>query len=195
MATNGGVPWVLGNAKVEPIPNIEAGVLYRHVGSAAVYRCPADKSTVRNQPTIRRTRSYSTHEFFNCDVISYTPLDGINEGDWNLRKYSSLVDPVPSRTWVFIDEHEMSIDDGIFGIGAPGDGDPGRDPNFWGAYPGDRHNNGANLSFADGHAEYHRWRAPRKITFYRGTKTFIRNDDTENLQDLHWLQDRLPHTP
>jgi prepilin-type processing-associated H-X9-DG protein/prepilin-type N-terminal cleavage/methylation domain-containing protein len=192
VAINGCVPWVLGNAKLDTnTANVEAGVLFPNVGSAAVYRCPADNSTVRNQPEFRRARSYSTHWCFNCDVISYTDLDGVNHEPQNLRKYSNIVDPGPSRTWVFIEEHQTTIDDGIFAIpikGAP----PSSEFDFWVAYPGDRHNNGANLSFADGHTEFHRWRAHRTITFYSGEKTFIRNDDTANLEDLRWLQDRLP---
>src|SRR5437867_9426927 len=39
--------WVLGNAQRDTnTANIEAGVLFPHVGHTPVYRCPADKSTV-----------------------------------------------------------------------------------------------------------------------------------------------------
>ena len=187
------MPWVLGSPKLDTnTANVEAGVLFRHVGSAKLYRCPADKSTVRNQPAILRTRSYSTPEFFNCEIISYTGLD---DTSGTMRKMSSLVVPGPSQTWVFIDEHDMSIDDGIFGIGGRGMAADGPNPDFWGAYPGDRHNNGVSLSFADGHVESHHWRAHRTVTFYTGGQVYIRKDDTTNLEDLHWLQDRIPHSP
>jgi prepilin-type N-terminal cleavage/methylation domain-containing protein/prepilin-type processing-associated H-X9-DG protein len=196
VAVDGRVPWVLGNAKVDTnTVNIETGSLFRHVGSAAVYRCPADRSTVRSSAATRRTRSYSTHEWFNCDVQTATPLDGVNDSALNLRKASQIVDPGPSRTWVFIDENEMSIDDGIFGIGNPWPGDPRVDHDFWDAYPADRHDDGANLSFADGHVEHHRWRFHRTITFYTGGKTFVRKDNTNDLADLHWLQEGIPHRP
>ena len=56
--------------------------------------------------------------------------------------------------------------------------------NLWDDVPGDRHNRGVNLSFVDGHAEYHRWRA-RKGRY--GDRAI--GDD---LLDLHWLQDRVP---
>ena len=166
-------PWVLGNAKLDTnTANIEAGVLFKYAGSAAIYRCPADKSTVRDQPSLRRTRSYSTHEFFNWTSSATPPLDTINDSDVILKKASQLVNPGPSSTCVFIDEHEMSIDDGIFGVEVPRP--PGHGQSWiWGSFPGDRHNNGANLSFADGHVEYHRWRAHRIITSYPGGKTFI----------------------
>jgi prepilin-type processing-associated H-X9-DG protein/prepilin-type N-terminal cleavage/methylation domain-containing protein len=190
VVVDGRVPWVLGNAKLDTnTANIEAGSLFKHVGSAAVYGCPADHSTVRNHPELRVARSYSALSYLNVDAISYTRLDDITDAPWNvnLRKLFNIAHP--DRTWVFIDEHPISIDDGIFPIPMRGDG---RGPYAWDAYPGDRHNNGANLSFADGHAEFHRWRAHRTITSYPGGLTYISSHDTANLEDLHWLQDRLP---
>jgi len=195
VVVDGRVPWVLGNAKIDTnTANIEAGVLFRHVGSPGVYRCPADKSTVRDQLSFHRTRSYSTHEFFNLDVRSDSALDGVAFESVNLRKVSQLVDPGPSRTFVFIDENPMSIDDGIFGMQLPEPPPPGGSW-IWGSFPGDWHNNGANVSFADSHVEYHRWRAHRSITSFPGGKTAIRPDDTPNLEDQHWLWERLPRPP
>ena len=192
VTVDGRIPWVLGNAKLDTnTVNIEAGVLFKHAGSATIYRCPGDKSTVRDQPSLHRTRSYSTHEYFNLDVRSDSALDGVMFEPVNLRKASQLVNPGPGHTFVFIDEHPMSIDDGIFGMQLPEPPEPGGSW-IWGSYPGDRHNNGANLSFADGHVEYHRWRAHRIITSFRGGKTFIRPDDAPNLEDQHWLWERIP---
>jgi len=76
VVVDGHVPWVVGNPKLDTnAAGIEAGVLYQYVNSASIYRCPADKSTVRNQTAILRTRSFSTPEFFNCDIVSHTGLD------------------------------------------------------------------------------------------------------------------------
>ncbi len=189
--------WALGNAKLDTnTANIEAGVLSRHVGSAAVHKCPADKSTVRNQPALRRTRSYSVHPWFNSDIISGTLLDDVNDTPFNLRKASRIVNPSPGRAWVLIDEHEVSIDDGIFALGNPrAFPDAYVDPNrgFWIAFPGNRHNDGANLSFADGHAEHHRWRFHRTIKSYTGGTTLTAN--AQDLADVKWLQEGIPHTP
>jgi len=190
------VPWVLGNAKLDTnTANITAGVLFSFVGSAAAYRCPADKSTVRTHPSLRRTRSYSIPGWFNCDVISGTELDAMNGHSFNLRKAARLVDPGPSRTFVFIDEHEVSIDDGIFAIGSRWAYPTAIDPWLWMSYPGDRHNNGTNVSFADGHVEYHRWRFRRTIKTYNGGKQFIPPSETENVKDVEWLHERIIHTP
>jgi prepilin-type N-terminal cleavage/methylation domain-containing protein/prepilin-type processing-associated H-X9-DG protein len=185
--------WVLGNAQVDTsTTNIQAGVLYGYVGSPGVYLCPADKSTVKNNPGLPRTRTYAIHQYHNCNVISGTTLDDVNDSPFNLRKYSRIVNPGPSGALVFVDEHELSIDDGIFGIGNPYAFPPGGPP-FWGKYPTYRHDNGATLSFADGHVEHHRWRYHRVITTFVFVEHPITNPD--DLADLRWLQDRLPHTP
>ena len=50
--------WVLGNPKLDTTTsNIQAGLLFPHLGAAAVYLCPADKSTVTGEPALRRNRS------------------------------------------------------------------------------------------------------------------------------------------
>jgi len=187
--TNGA--WVCGNARIDTdTTNVQMGVLYRYVGNPGVYLCPSDKSTVVDQPGLPRTRSYSIHNWHNCDVISGTGLDSVSP--FNLRKYSRIVNPGPSGALVFVDEHEVSIDDGIFAIGNPiAFPNP---PPFWDSYPAGRHNNGANLSFADGHVEHHRWRYHRTLTTHLGdAETFVSNAD--DLADLKWLQEKLPHTP
>jgi prepilin-type N-terminal cleavage/methylation domain-containing protein/prepilin-type processing-associated H-X9-DG protein len=171
--------WVLGNAKTDTnTANIEAGVLFKYMRSVQVYRCPSDRSTVRSQPALPRTRSYSVQSWLNLDAVSGTAMDEINDSPLNLRKYARIIDTPPSLAWVFIDEHELSIDDGIFGIGNPSfapeaHSDPNEDS--WVAFRGDQHNNGANLSFADGHTEHHRWRCHRKFPLFAGGSTLTVN--------------------
>jgi prepilin-type N-terminal cleavage/methylation domain-containing protein/prepilin-type processing-associated H-X9-DG protein len=186
--------WVLGNARVDTnTDNIKSGVLFPHVNSAEVYDCPADQSTVTKFPALRRTRSYSTHQWFNCDVISSSGVDDVDTSPFNLRKASRIVDPAPSRAWVFIDEHEISIDDGIFVIGSPWAFPSANTDGWWGSFPGDRHGNGANLSFADGHAEQHHWRYHRDPKTYTGGK--VLTVGPADLADVRWLQQGIPRTP
>jgi len=185
--------WALGNAQVDVnTTNIQNGVMFRYVGATGVYQCPADASTVRNQPGLLRTRSYSIQTYLNDDVISGTTLDYVDDSPFDLRKYSRIVNPPPSRLWVFIDEHELSIDDGIFALpnATAWPGTP-----FWGAFPTYRHNNGANVSFADGHVEHHRWRYHRTLTSYGPglVETPVANND--DLADWQWLQDGVPKSP
>jgi prepilin-type N-terminal cleavage/methylation domain-containing protein/prepilin-type processing-associated H-X9-DG protein len=190
MNSNGS--WVLGNAQVDTTTtNIQAGVLYRYTSAPGVYLCPADRASVRNQVGLQRSRTYSIHCWHNCNIASGTPVDDVNTSPFNLRKYSRIVNPGPSDALVFVDEHELSIDDGVFSIG-DSDAFPGGPP-FWADYPAYRHNNGANLSFADGHVEHHRWRYHRVITtFVAGEKPVT---DAGDLADVQWLREKLPHAP
>ena len=194
---DGRVPWVLGNAKVDTnIDNIKQGTLSQYEKSAETYCCPADKSTVRFYNSLRRTRSYSLQVWLNCDIIQGLATE-VDSTSFNKRKYTSLVDPPPSTTWVFIDEHEVTIDDGVFNIGddwyARHTG--GGVPPFWASFPGDRHQNGANLSFADGHAEHHRWRFQRQVIQAYAAVSPVTITNLEDALDENWLEQGLPHTP
>jgi len=186
--------WVLGNAVIDTTTsNIQAGVLFPHVGSASVYRCPADKSTVRSQPLLRRSRSYSMQMWLNSESVTGNPKDQFNDSPFNLRKFSRIVDPPTVRTWVFIEEHERSIDDGCFKIGNPWMS-PQPNPNkvSWIDFRADRHNNGANLSFADGHVEPHHWRFHHSTWPGRIHPPIV---DPVDRADLKWLLEGVPHSP
>jgi len=110
------------------------------------------------------------------------------------QKYSEVLIPGPSDVLVFIDEHEQSIYDGEFHVSqadpynartqsSSGEGDS----NTWLKLPADRHNQGANLSFADGHVQSHHWQAPKKFSGYNSPAA--RGAD---LQDLSYLQSVIP---
>jgi prepilin-type N-terminal cleavage/methylation domain-containing protein/prepilin-type processing-associated H-X9-DG protein len=186
MTNNRSVPWVLGNAQLDTnTANIQAGVLSRYVGAAGVYRCPADKSSVRDQPGLRRTRTYSVQLWLNCDIIGTGSEGEVNYTTFNKRKYTDLRDPLPSGTWVFIDENEGTIDDGVFIIHNRW---YSMSPDSWSSYPTYRHNNGANFSFADGRVEHHRWRFHRGVMGPGGPIL-----GPLDLQDFDWLERGLPH--
>ncbi len=59
--------------------------------------------------------------------------------------------------------------------------------NEWISIPSDRHAQGANLSYVDGHVDQHRWRHPKAKMALRSPV-----QGKEDLQDLRWLQERLP---
>jgi prepilin-type processing-associated H-X9-DG protein len=167
--------------------------MFRYVGATGVYHCPADTSTVRNHPGLLRTRSYSVQADLNDDVVSGTTLDDVNNLPVNLREYSRIVNPPPSRLFVFIDEYELTIDDGIFAL-QNSYSDNGFPP-FWCGFPAYRHNNGANVSFADGHVEHHRWRYHHTLTRYFFGQTWIDTNNNDDMSDWRWLQGGVPQTP
>jgi prepilin-type N-terminal cleavage/methylation domain-containing protein/prepilin-type processing-associated H-X9-DG protein len=184
--------WVLGNAQTDTnTANIEAGVLFRYVASAGVYRCPADRSSVRGASGIRRMRSYSLDSWLDSAETTYSG-HGISFSPWGAHwgpfKVSEHRLPPPSSVFAFIDEHEQSIDAGFFVIEQPQwvilDGDT----EYWYSLTADRHRQGCNLSFLDGHVEHWRWRAPK---VYQGFLVPARPgpDDTDHRK----LQEALPH--
>jgi prepilin-type processing-associated H-X9-DG protein len=64
-------------------------------------------------------------------------------------KDSDITHPAPSDAFVFCEENMWSIQDGYLEIDSHG----GTFPDVPGAY----HNNAMGVSFADGHAEIHKW--------------------------------------
>lgn len=147
--------WLQGNAWTDPTPNnLQRGVLYRYNQSLGIYRCPADKSTVRDQGLVPRNRSVSMSMYMN---FRNQPGDPGYELCWH--RLGQIQRPGPSRAAVFIEEHEKSIQQSAFGINAP---DAltmfGSSLWTWISFPATRHNDAGTLSFADGHVETWRWR-------------------------------------
>ena len=59
--------------------------------------------------------------------------------------------------FVFLDVHEAGILDSLFGIPWTGS----YFPDMWWDLPANRHSQGCNFSFADGHTEHWKWRVPK----------------------------------
>ncbi len=141
--------WINGNAFTDATTtNIEAGVLFPYNKSARIYKCPADFSTVRDEGKIPRSRSVSMNSYMN-DV----PLN-TDRTCWH--RLSQIRDPSPTKAFIFLDEHENSIENARFTVSVIGDW-------TWIDFPGTRHQNGCVLSFADGHSELWRWREPNTL--------------------------------
>jgi prepilin-type processing-associated H-X9-DG protein len=186
VAQNQAGSWVLGNAqRGTNVSDITTGALFEQTKSPAVYRCPADRSTVLNNQSMARLRSYSIEGWLGADFDAtgshYGPNDEPPEGKTRLNQVAA-----PSGVFAFIDENELSIDDGVFiqGYNNPSYGDI----DAYYDLPADRHEQGVNLSFLDGHAEHHPWRATKPFHGH------IWNVSSQPLQvqDLRWLEARLP---
>ncbi len=88
----------------------------------------------------------------------------------------------PDETFVFTDEHPDSIDDPLFR------GDPSASRDTDSNLPASFHNRGAVFSFADGHAELHRWQG---INFIRPVRFTFLSQAPTNEVDFNWLAARV----
>jgi prepilin-type N-terminal cleavage/methylation domain-containing protein/prepilin-type processing-associated H-X9-DG protein len=149
--------WLQGNAWTDTTPtNLQRGVLFPYNQSVGIYRCPADKSTVRDQGKLPRCRSVSMSMYMNYRP---DPTDLEYQNCWH--KLGQIRNPGPTRAVVFIDENEKSIQQSAFGINAPNHLTLFDAPLWtWISFPATRHNNAGVVSFADGHAEVWRWIEP-----------------------------------
>ena len=173
--TNGGTlgedgqTWCRSIAPQDGYPiNDDTSLLFRYNQSPAIYHCPADRSTVEGQPGKLRNRSYNVSNSANCRVADH------------FRKVTEI--PRPTQLFVFIDTHEDAITDATFGVFPLG--------HYWQDYwldvPADRHSQGANASFADGHVEHWKWR-----TLKRGRATGSHTYDAADLEDLRQIQQHI----
>lgn len=185
--------WVVGNAwKDLTTSNTMAGVIFSAVNSAQVYRCPADSSKVKDHPELGRTRSYSLSIWLNATANTGTAIDEINGVPEMLRKLSGLPGPGPSRIFVLAEVHEEMIDSGAFSLLNPWW--PGGAV-LWDDLPADRHNNGCNASFADGHVGYWHWKWKRKVARPSPKPALNTPVNGLDLQDLRQLEMALPGAP
>jgi prepilin-type processing-associated H-X9-DG protein len=155
--------WCEGDARTDTnTANIRAGLLFPYNTSAAIYHCPADMSTIQdaygNPLPQARTRSYNMSQSVNGYPLLIDNAGGgyyVDAFQPCFAKLSSVTNPTPSRLFVFIDENENTLEDDQFGFPMANYG-----YGWWWDMPSNRHNQGADLSFADGHIEYWHWKAP-----------------------------------
>ncbi len=146
--------------------------------SAKLYRCTASKLLAKEggelYPVVR--------------TVSMSGWMGYNSTLWNqgyqlIRKSTFLSTLPPSDALVFVEERDDSVDDGYFVI----DMEANQIANF----PASYHSGSGAVSFADGHAELHRWRSPEVLLPQQsGIESMKREYQTVSSSnpDLVWLR-------
>jgi prepilin-type N-terminal cleavage/methylation domain-containing protein/prepilin-type processing-associated H-X9-DG protein len=155
-----GLSWLPDQDAVTEInpSNIINGLLFPYNRSLAIYHCPADYSRLQTPggqllPQLR-WRSYNMSQSVNGDPLG----NPYNQYIPTYAKYTAVHGPGLSKLFVFIDESADTIEDAEFGNPPIGSIWP---QNQWWDMPSDRHMQGANLSFADGHVEHWHWNVPK----------------------------------
>ncbi len=171
--------WVCGSALTDPSTDgIRKGALWPYTRAAGLYRCPSDQSVWR-YGSQRLPRSFNV------------ALGDTMNGWWNDIYRRPEYDPTrmvarltrikrPDNVLTFIDEEAASTTCGVFAVYT-------RDLIGWFMVPGSRDRGyGANVVFADGHFEFHKWQYPARTRTGGGTRTL--ND--QDRADLDWIQRR-----
>ena len=180
--------WIRGvNSKGRKIAG-RGNLLYPYVGnSTEVFNCPADNSVGINNKgkTVPRLRSRSINNWVGgpgWGKINHVaaPLE------WRVfHKDTDFVAPGPSNTFVMLDEREDSINDGYFVVDMAGY--PGHTIKLV-DYPASYHNRAAGFSFADGHAEIHKW-LDKRTTPPMSKSDRPLNVGMANNKDLMWMME------
>ena len=165
------------------------GVLGKYTGGAVgVYKCPADifvAPAQRAKGWARRNRSMAMNSFFGrFSILSSAASDGRHyffTDRIQFLKQSQV--PSPSKTWLTIDEHPDSINDGYF-LNNP-------DASNWQDVPASYHNGACGFSFADGHAEIRRWLSgTSKYPAVKFGSPVVRSFDAQGRVDFQWYRER-----
>jgi type II secretory pathway pseudopilin PulG len=169
------------NTNLAYLKNSQLG---KYSQSTAIYKCPADKSVNKDRNFTPRVRSISMNAYLGDRGGPYTA------GYQQYKKYSQIVKPPPSGTWVFIDEREDGINDGWFAVNMDG-----YDPQNEGSYimvdyPASYHNGAGGLAFADSHAEIRKWVDPRTRPVLKKGQLLPLGQASPRNKDVDWLQTR-----
>jgi len=177
----------LGNTNVLWLTN---GVLGKYLANSPhVFKCPADTFLSKAQVAAgfkQRLRSTSMNSVFGrFSSASDSTSSGLNWANPQYVQYLKQASvPKPAKTWLMIDEHPDSINDGYFVNGASG--------SSWGDIPSSLHNGGCGVSFVDGHSEIKKWRSVTSIyPVGFAYPNVLRPFDTMGRADFSWY---LEHT-
>jgi hypothetical protein len=145
-----------------------------YVKSASIFKCPADKSfvTIAGQK-VPRVRSISMNNFFGEGASTFE-----SPSSYTVYTKASQIKS-PAALYLFVDEHEQSINDGAF-LANPAMAYQMVD------FPASRHDSAGVFSFVDSHTEIHKWTDIR--TMPPTSQSISLNVNIPGDEDITWLQ-------
>jgi len=188
-ATNldGNKLWVVGDTHLDPpaftnldyLLNPELAAFAPYLKTANIYKCPSDRSTIAIDGTeLPKVRSYSMNSYLGWTI----PLGTFNSNiRWTFMKTADLAVADPSSLFVFLDVAPSSICHSAFVV-VMGE-------IYYYHRPSVQHLGSGVLTFADGHAESHRWleAQTRDLSLSGESSHFI--SPVPGNRDLKWLQE------
>jgi hypothetical protein len=178
--------WVQGafvhtgaNTNTDYIFNPNYALFANYIKSHNTYLCPTDRDTVKvNNVIYPKLRSYSLNAYLGW------------QGTWDNRlstsfevftKFGKLSSRMPQGIFTFMDVQPDSICWPFFGVQMQTD-------TFFN-FPGASHERGTEVSYADGHVEWHRWLDGRTIR-PNSPNYHSHTDGSPGNIDLGWMRAR-----
>jgi len=158
------------------------GALWPYVKDVDVYSCP----------TGSRGEMLTYAIMFSMNAVNHTATQGVRGA--HIKRRTEISNPAPAYRLVFIDEGWVTPD--AFAVHY--------DNEYWWDDAPVRHGDGTNVSFADGHADYKKWKGIETIKNGRDLSRIHRGSgfvptSSDGYQDLYWMQKstwgRLGYTP
>jgi prepilin-type N-terminal cleavage/methylation domain-containing protein/prepilin-type processing-associated H-X9-DG protein len=171
--------WVSGTAFTSgSTAGIRQGALWPYTQNVGIYRCPSDKSLWSYGGTrAPRPFNFALSLYMNGrvdDTITSQSEPRIKVKLANIQR--------PADMFTFMDKDEKSMTHGTFVLNA-------ESTDCWYALPGERDRAcGANVAFADGHVDFHKWQYLGRIRTGLGTPPWNQQDRA----DLIWVLSRVP---
>ena len=160
---------------------LKQGLLSPYINSGvAVYKCPGDKIPSQNGDRVRSVSMNGQMGIYSTGTpLFYTPPN-FNATYQVFKKATELGNKFPPHeAFIFTDEHAGSINDGYFQVDMTGSQFPD--------VPGSYHGDAGSFSYADGHAEIHKWRDGAIIKVQKGV--LLSNVGVPGTsKDLAWLR-------
>ena len=150
--TDDGLDWFNHDANTNIMVLVGTNSLFSpYIRSFGTYHCPGDSTPSANGT---RVRSYSLNSSLNNSLASSGSIAG--RSYILAKKQTDLSVPGPANIFAFVDESaytQLYTGRSVFSF------DPGLAPGseYWRNLPAFYHGKGGNISFADGHAEIHKW--------------------------------------
>lgn len=194
---NADTRWVLSHQNNMNLLYYWSGHLGTYLKTASVFWCPADQSIgIWSGQVVPRARSFSMNNYLGPYSRTWTGQHAGVAVTAAARQGNSaypLIDKsqnirLPANIFVFMEDHEASINDGCFFT------DPDT-PYHLIKYPAGRHGWSGGLSFADGHLEVHRWRDSRTVPVTPPGQNMQLNVNLPGDEDVVWLANHAVGKP
>ena len=184
----------MGNSETNTT-GITQSPFFQYTRNLGIYKCPGDNYLSPPQRAAgfaARPRSYSMSCFCGPQLPpEQGPNSAYNHNFTTYRQYLTLASIIhASDTFVIVDEHPDSINDGWLQT-SPYPDITQWSPEQWNDLPASYHDGACGIAFADGHSEIHMWRSHTctilPVTYLSHPSWPSFTLDSSGVQDGLWL--------